>query len=506
MFIRCNSALSQARKIIRIRLEKYPWLILALFGTLSFTIFTVYSFERYLAFQTNFFDLGLDASSTWRTVNGYDSWASLILPSTPGHINHISPILGLVAFGYALVPDPRTLLLIQAAAVTLAAVPLYLLALRETGNQFLSIIVSGLYLANPALHGIIRFDFHPEAFIPLFVFLLYFSYPRQTPATFYVSLALLLSTIEYSAILGIGIAISLMILNKRIDRRNLVALLGSLMLLSVIIISTISGAFQRWNWPSNWLAVQFFGTTSSATTNPGQGIAGFLNNPRSLLMSLENNLPAKMTYLVVATAPMWFSLAKNVSRFIPAIPWIAVVIVTSRYSYSNVNFQYSAFLLPFVYLAAIPFLRRLMKRRKVIVALALVALSFTFLFSALSPTGLGWPATSSLAAQVDSINNSLPRNASILTEGDLFPQLSNKAYVTLNYSSTKPPEYILVNFDSPWYNWTNPALGYPLSPREQTERFLSQYHYDLIVQDQGLHLYKLETTSPSSAPAPDPMG
>ena len=199
-----------------------------------------------------------------------------------------------------------------------------------------------------------------------------------------------------------------------------------------------------------------------------------------------------MTYLFVATAPMWFSLVKNVSRFIPAIPWIAVVIVTSRYSYSNVNFQYSVFLLPFVYLAAIPFLRSLLKRRKVIVALALVALSFTFLFSALSPTGPGWPATSSLAVQVDSINNSLPRNASILTESDLFP--------------TKPPEYILVNFDSPWYNWTNPALGYPLSPREQTERFLIQYHYDLIVQDQGLHLYKLELTSPSSAPAPDPMG
>ncbi len=181
MFIQCNAALSQARKIIRIRLEKYPWLLLALFGIISFAIFTIYSFERYLAFQTNFFDLGLDTNSIWRTINGYDSWTSLILPSTPGHINHISPILGLVAFGYALVPDPRTLLLIQAAAVTLAVLPLYLLAFRETGNQFLSLIVSGLYLANPALHGIIRFDFHVESFIPLFVFLIYFTYPRQSP-------------------------------------------------------------------------------------------------------------------------------------------------------------------------------------------------------------------------------------------------------------------------------------------------------------------------------------
>src|SRR6266487_535257 len=329
MFIQCNSALSQARKIIRIRLEKYPWLILALFGTLSFTIFTVYSFERYLAFQTNFFDLGLDASSTWRTVNGYDSWASLILPSTPGHINHISPILGLVAFGYALVPDPRTLLLIQAAAVTLAAVPLYLLALRETGNQFLSIIVSGLYLANPALHGVIRFDFHPESFIPLFVFLIYFSYPRRTPALFYLSLTLLFATIEYSAILGLGIGVSFWIAERRMDNRILVTLLGSLTLSTIIILSTIGGVFHLWNWPANWLAVQFLGTSSSSAVSYAQAATGFWSHPEILLGSIQNNFLAKITFLGVATAPMWFSLAKYAVRIIPAVPWIAVVIVTS---------------------------------------------------------------------------------------------------------------------------------------------------------------------------------
>src|SRR5438132_9276972 len=306
MFIQSDGALSQALKIIRIQLEKHPWLLILLFGIVSFTIFTVYSFERYLAFQTNFFDLGLDSNSIWRTVNGYESWTSLILPSSPGQITHTSPILGLVALGYALVPDPRTLLLIQAAAVSLAAVPLYFLALRETESQFLSLTVSGLYLANPALHGIIRFDFHPEAFIPLFVFLLYFSYPRPTPTLFYVSLGLLLATIEYSAVLGIGIAISLLIVKRGLDRRILAILLGSLMLLTVIIVSTIGGAFQRWNWPPNWLAVQFLGTSSPTTTNPGQLIAGFLTSPGGVLVSLESNLPAKITYLIVATAPLWF--------------------------------------------------------------------------------------------------------------------------------------------------------------------------------------------------------
>ncbi len=480
MFIQCNAALSQARKIIRIRLEKYPWLLLALFGIISFAIFTIYSFERYLAFQTNFFDLGLDTNSIWRTINGYDSWTSLILPSTPGHINHISPILGLVAFGYALVPDPRTLLLIQAAAVTLAVLPLYLLAFRETGNQFLSLIVSGLYLANPALHGIIRFDFHVESFIPLFVFLIYFTYPRQSPTMFYLSLGAMLSTIEYSAILGTGIALSLWLATKRLDKRILVTLLGSLTLLAIIVASTFAGVFESWNWHANWLTGQFLGSSPT-----------FWSSPDAFLASLTYSIPAKITYLLVATAPMWIALPKYSSRIIPAAPWLAVVILSSRYSYSNVNFQYSVFLVPFVYLAAIPFLYGIFRHRRVILGLITIALSVTFLYSALSPTASNWPAANPLASTVASISNGLPQNVTILTESDLYPQLSNKAYVSLNYSSPEPPQYILVNFDSAWYNWTNPAQGFPLSPRDQTERLTSQYPYQLVFQDQGLHLYRL---------------
>ena len=188
---------------------------------------------------------------------------------------------------------------------------------------------------------------------------------------------------------------------------------------------------------------------------------------------------------------MWFSLRRYSLRMIPAVPWIAVVIASSRYSYSNVNFQYSVFLIPFVYLAAIPFFYGLAKHRKIILGLVTIALSITFLYSALSPSAPDWPASNPLTSTVASINNTLPQNATILTESDLYPQLSNRAYVSLNYSLPEPPQYILVNFYSSWYNWTDPALGYPLSAREQTVLLTSQYPYQLLLQDQGLHLYKL---------------
>src|SRR5712691_4240061 len=155
MLARFSGALSQPQQAIKRQLERRPWLIVTVFVTLAFIIFTFYSTQRYLALQTNYFDLGLYANSVWRTIHGYSPWSTLILPSKPGNIDHISPILGLVVLAYSSVPDPRTLLIIQAAAIAVAAVPLYLISLRETRNQFLSMTVAGLFLANPALHGII---------------------------------------------------------------------------------------------------------------------------------------------------------------------------------------------------------------------------------------------------------------------------------------------------------------------------------------------------------------
>ncbi len=476
---------------------------------MSFTVFIAYSLGRYFAFQTNFFDLGLDSNSVWRTINGYESWSSLIFPSTPGHINHISPILGLVAVAYAAVPDPRTLLVIQAAAVTFAIVPLYLIALRETRSQLVSLIVAGLYLINPGLHGIIRYDFHPEAFIPFFVFLVYYFYSASRPGLFYLSVGLMLATIEYAAVLGVGIALSLWLTKKRLDKRIVTTLASSIFVLVIIIASTIGGAFEVFNWPSNWLAVQFFGATSSQGTNYALSISGFWNSPGILLTSVENNITAKITYLLIITAPVWFAAVKYSVRVIPALPWLGVVLISSRYSYSSIDFQYSVFLIPFVYLAAIPFISRLRKQRNLLLPLVALGLCVMLLYSSISPVGPHqWPQPSPLFATVVSVSNAIPENSTILTQSDLYPQLSNKAYVSINYSLPEPPQYVFVNTRTTWYDWTNPSLGYPLSTHQQLSRLTSQYSYRVIFEDLGLQLYELNARTPidSSSGSPKTSG
>jgi len=494
MSVRFSGFFLQVGQIVKRQLDRHPWLLLLLFIAVSFSVFAAYSFDRYQSFQTNFFDLGLDANSIWRTLNGYDSLSSLILPSTLGHIGHISPVLGLVALAYAAFPDPRTLLVIQSAAVSAATAPLYMIAMRETRSRFLSLTVAGLYLLNPALHGIVRYDFHAESFIPLSVFLVYYFYPTRSSGLFYLSLAFMFSTIEYSGVIGLGMSLSLWLVKKRLDTRIMTTLAASTALLAVILLSTVGRAFQAWGWTPNWLAGQFFGVGTAQASSYFGWLNAFETNPLTLLTALEYNLSAKVTYLILVTAPMWFAALRYSSKIIPAVPWIIVVLLVPRYSYSSIDFQYSAFIVPFVYLASIPFLYRILRARKLIFSMCAVALCAMLLYSALSPIGPhgSWAQPSPLLATVGSIDRTLPQDATILTQSDLFPQLSDKAHVTINYSSPEPPQYIVVNVESSWYNWTNPGLGYTVSAREQFQHLTTSYDYQLMVAYQGLRLYQLQ--------------
>ena len=432
----------------------------------------------------------------WRTTHGYDSWASLVLPSPAPHIGHFSPILGLVALVYLVVPDPETLLVVQAAVLAASVVPLYLLTLHETGRANLSLLLSGAYLLNPGLHGLVRYDFHVEVFVPLFVFLLYYFRSKADFKLFSVALALLLTTIEFSAVIGIGIAVGLVLQKKRIDMFAITAGVSSGILLVTFLASDLSptGLF---GWHSNWLTGQLQGSASASAP----GILGITANMGSLLSAIENDIVRKLLYLFLLLAPASLGIVKYPLRMLPSLPWIAIVLVSQRESFHSIDFQYSVFVIPFACLAVIPLLQSVPTPRltRSILAAAVVLM---VLSSALSPVRSvilapypqpNWGPPSPALATLSLVKASLPANATILTQNDIFPQISNWPFATLNYSSPVPPQFILVKKDSPWYDWSSQNLGIPYSPHQQLDRFITRYKYEIVVSDQGVTLYRLLT-------------
>ena len=98
-----------------------------------FVIFSALSILKHESFNSTAFDLGIFDQNVWmfsqgqsfiNTVNGFYPFA-----------DHVQPILYAVALLYKLAATPVLLLILQAAAVSLGAIPLYLLARKKLGEK-----------------------------------------------------------------------------------------------------------------------------------------------------------------------------------------------------------------------------------------------------------------------------------------------------------------------------------------------------------------------------------
>ncbi len=119
-----------------------------------------YALVNHRLYGTNGYDLGLYDQTFWlisRFLPNYSTGAGINMVGS-----HANLMLYPLATLYWLVPDVRALLLLQAAAVGLAAVPLYLLG-RDSGAPWLGVAAGVAYLAHPAVQNMALFDFHVDA-------------------------------------------------------------------------------------------------------------------------------------------------------------------------------------------------------------------------------------------------------------------------------------------------------------------------------------------------------
>ncbi|MDH3674321.1 MAG: DUF2079 domain-containing protein, partial [Anaerolineae bacterium] len=156
---------------ILVSISQYaPQLVLIFLMLLYFVYTGLYASRRHQAFETNAFDTGVYAQPLWNFSQGNNFSASIIGDNGPLRwATHFEPILFLVAPVYAAWPDPRTLFWLQVAALSLAAIPIFALATRRLGNEWIAVVVVTAFYLMPATEAVTLFDFHAVAFAPLFL-------------------------------------------------------------------------------------------------------------------------------------------------------------------------------------------------------------------------------------------------------------------------------------------------------------------------------------------------
>jgi uncharacterized membrane protein len=190
-----------------------PWLWFIVLIALLMTAWL--SLARFNAFTLRAFDLGTISQAIWSASQGKP-----LLFTTEGYTlsrlaRHVELFYFFIAPVYALVPSPRTLLVIQAGLYAAGAFPVYHLALRRLQQRWAALALAATYLFYPVALTAVLFDFHGDTLaMPLLLFALD-ALDRQAWRWYAFWLALALACKFYVAVPVAALGVMLWLQGKR---------------------------------------------------------------------------------------------------------------------------------------------------------------------------------------------------------------------------------------------------------------------------------------------------
>ncbi len=442
-----------------------------------FLYFGTYATQRYLAFETGAFDVGVYVQPIWNFINGRDFAVSLMKNDGPLRwANHVEPILFLIAPLYRLWPDPRTLLWLQVASLTLVALPLYALAIGRLQNEWSALVIVLAYFLMPATESVTLFDFHAVTLAPLFLLSAFYwgiqnpkSKIQNSKSLFFFFLAL--STKEDISLHVFMIGLYLILFRRRWRDGIILAVVG--LVWFYVAFQVIIPSYRTAGQSS--IFVGWFETLGST---PLEIALSPITKPDKVLTLLFR--PGSLSALAMLTVPM---------ALLPLIGWPFLAMATPSLAFCLLGdnptlrqletWHYATPMLPFVMLATIDGLARLNQLLKSNIETVKPKLSpspfmayalqlaphlptFILLCTALTYHYLRgysplsrlqeWPQVTAHQQLGFQLADAIPPPASVLAQAQLIPPIAHHTDLAI-WSGP-----LLTNYDYIWLDVSHPKM------------------------------------------------
>jgi uncharacterized membrane protein len=191
-------------------LPRISWGRLALLlGVAHFFLTAGLGLSRHWGYLTSINDLGVFDQAIWGTLNGAPFLNTSSALGVP--INwlgfHFNPILLAFVPLYLVWPAAEWLILIQAAAISVTAWPLYLLARQVLQSECAAFLWAAVFLANPFVLSAAVWDFHPVSLAAPLMVLGVLAIEKRKPWLFGLTCLMLLLVQEHFgiAVAGFGV-------------------------------------------------------------------------------------------------------------------------------------------------------------------------------------------------------------------------------------------------------------------------------------------------------------
>ena len=442
--------------------------------------------RRHDNLHSNAFDLGYVAQVLWNTVHGRPFRFSTLV-GAPFEVEgvqaalirhpsvlfsfHVEPALLAVAPLYALWPDPRLLLWLQAAILGLGALPAAWLARRALASSWAGLVAAAAYLLAPGLEGAALSDFHMVALAAPLLLLALDMWERGQRRTAALLLAFVALCREDAALTVAFVGLDLWLLAWRASPagrrgwwRNLGSdqgsgggRVGQRMALAIaagaavwtglcfgIIAPLLNGQGSVFWARYNWLGA-----------TPERAVLGLVRDPGLLLRWLAQ--ADVWHYLLIELLTGGVVALAAPLRLLAALPVLAVNGLSSFSWMRSGGGHYSALLAPLLlwagihgagrvagWLRALPWPRLLEGARgpgtpsskatahRMLATLPLLALLVSVgaaqAWIGASPlrAGFAWPAADARAAEVRSALRAVPTAAALSSTSGIYPHLANR--------------------------------------------------------------------------------
>ncbi|MBI2864144.1 MAG: DUF2079 domain-containing protein [Chloroflexi bacterium] len=461
--------------------------LIFVFMAIYFLVFGALSVLRHDSLRSNAYDLGIFDQVIWNTSQGrlFDETVMIEYTSTLLG-NHFSPILLFFVPLYWLFSDARVLLIAQTAALAAGALPVYWLARDKLGSRPAALALASSYFLFPALHYVNLFDFHEVAIASPFIgFAIYFLVNRRY-RPFAVCLFFALISREEIAVVTVGLGVWIIILQRQ--RLIGTAVLATGAIYGYLTIMVLIPHFQGAN--EYYYVVRYAHLGKSV----GEIAKTVFLNPLYVLELLTS--PQRIEYVLHLLVPLGLLPTLGLDLLALSFPSFTYLLLSNYKEMYDVTNQYSAVLIPPIFLASVHGVGVLMRRKRgngnlyLWAAVSYVLVSSAVSYYLYSPGPFSqrfrperYVIDEHTAQGLQIIDTMISPKASVSAQTDLVPHLSHRKEIYV-FPYLHNAKYVLLDRYGRTWPLKKSQFDYAV------EDLQSNPAYELILDQNGYLLFR----------------
>ena len=420
------------------------WTAVAAYGV----VFASLSVLRYRGFETGRFDLGNMVQAVWSTAHGHPLRVTNLHGAQVSRLAaHFDPILVVFAPFWRLWPHPSLLLVTQAVAVALGALPVFWLTGKHLSSERAALGFALAYLLYPPTEWLTLNEFHPVALAcPLLLFAIWYLDEDRLLAFAAFALVACLTKEEIPLVVA-GIGIWYALARHRWLIGGAIAVAG--VVVSAVAIKLVIPHFHG-------AESHFYNRYRAAGGSAGGIVKTAFTDPGKLLSLAFDHRGAH--YLLDLALPLAALSVLGPLVLIAALPELVLNLLSSADAQSSIHYHYTAGEIPALVVAAVFGAKRLGRHRDAAAAAVVLAAIVGNYFLGPMPIWRFLPGGETLQANAAHVSGHdraaaralrlVPANAAVTATNSLGSHLSQRKWI-FSFPHVEQTQWVVVDERKP---------------------------------------------------------